>query len=114
METIFFGFLATRNSFSVSNFSTNASFRVVKTDFWLVQTIFYIFFSETPAGESFFFLSSGYLFLNESFIPAIGEGYFSLMKTVTLLESFFLLAETVTAMNGNKFLKTELILAGGN
>ena len=30
------------------------------------------------------------------------------MKTVTLLETGF------TAMNGNQFLKTELILAGGN
>ena len=64
--------------------------------------------------EKAFFLSSRNLFLNESFIPAIGERYFSLMKTVTLLESFFLLAETVTAMTGNQFLKTELILAGGN
>ena len=34
------------------------------------------------------------------------------METVTLLESFFLLAETV--VNGNQFLKTELILTGGN
>ena len=68
METIFFGFLATRSSFSVSNFSTNASFRVVKTDFWLVQTIFYIFFSETPAGESFFFcLVDIYFWTNPSF-----------------------------------------------
>ena len=36
------------------------------------------------------------------------------METATLLESFFLLAETVTAMNGNQFSKTELILACGN
>ena len=42
---------------------------------------------------------------NKSFIPAIGEGYFSLMNTVTSLENF-LLAETITAMNGNQFLKT--------
>ena len=36
------------------------------------------------------------------------------METVTLLERFFLLAETVTAMSGNQFLKTELILGDGN
>ena len=36
------------------------------------------------------------------------------MKTVTLLESFFQLAETVTAMSGNQFLKTELIFTGEN
>ena len=47
-------------------------------------------------------------------MPAIGEGFFSLMETVPLFESFFLLVETVTAMNGNQFLKVELVLAGGN
>ena len=89
-------------------FSTNASFRVVETDF-LASTNH--FFRDSCLGK-LLFLSSGNVFLNESFIPAIGEGFFSLMETVTLLESFFLLAETV--MSGNQFLKTELILAGGN
>ena len=32
------------------------------------------------------------------------------METATLLESFFLQVETVTAMSGNQFLNTELIL----
>ena len=32
------------------------------------------------------------------------------METVTLLESFFLLVETVTAMCGNQFLKTEEVV----
>ena len=63
---------------------------------------FLYIFSENPAGESLF-LSSGNVFLNKSFIPAIGEGFFPLMETVTLLESFLLLAETVTAMSGNQF-----------
>ena len=36
------------------------------------------------------------------------------METVTLLENFFLLAVTVTAMSGNQLLKAELILADGN
>ena len=75
--------------------------------------MFYIFFRDSFR-RKVFFLPSGNLSLNESFIPAIGEGYFSLMKIVTLLESFFLLVETVISMNGNQFLKTELILAGGN
>ena len=75
--------------------------------------MFYIFFRDSFR-RKVFFLPSGNLFLNESFIPAIGEGYFSLMKIVTLLESFFLLVETVISMSGNQFLKTELILAGGN
>ena len=57
-----------------------------------------------------FFLSNGNIFLNESFIPAIGEEFFSLMETVTLLERFFLLAETVTAMSGNQFYRQNLFL----
>ena len=36
------------------------------------------------------------------------------MKTVTLLEKNFLLAETANTMNGNQFFKKELVLAGGN
>ena len=59
-----------------------------KRIFWLVQTIFYIFFQRLLP-EKAFFLSSGNLVLKESFIPAIGERYFFLIKTITLLESFF-------------------------
>ena len=100
-------------------FSTNASFRVVKTYFLASTNHLYIyiyiyFFFQRLLPEKDFFLSSGNLFLNESFILAIGEGFFSAMKTVTLLESFFLLVETITVMSGNQFLKTELILSGGN
>ena len=64
--------------------------------------------------EKAFFLSSGNLVLNESFIVAIGEGFFPIMETVTLIESFFLQVETVTVISGNKFFKTEFTLAGGN
>ena len=98
-------------------FSTNASFRVVKTNFLASTNHLYIyiyFFFQRLLPEKAFFLSSGNLFLNESFILAIGEGFFSAMKTVTLLESFFLVVETITVMSGNQFLKTELILSGGN
>ena len=113
MDTIFFDFLARRSSFSVSwksIFQRMLHSGKWKRIFWLLQPIFYIF-SETSVGESFF---SVYwkVFLNQSFIQAIGEGFFSLMETVTLLASFFLLAETV--MSWNQFLKTELILACGN
>ena len=59
-----------------------------KRIFWLVQTIFYIFFQRLLP-EKAFFLSSGNLVLKESFIPANGERYFFLIKTITLLESFF-------------------------
>ena len=45
---------------------------------------------------------------------AIGEGFFPIMETVTLIESFFLQVETVTVISGNQFLKTEFTLAGGN
>ena len=83
----------------------------METDF-LASTNHFLHFFRSSCREKLLFLSSGNVFLNESFIPAIGEGFFSLMETVTLLESFFLLAETV--MSGNQFLKTELILAGGN
>ena len=84
-------------------FLTNVSFWVVETDFLASTNHFLCFFSETPARESFFFLSSGNVFLNESFIPAIAEIFFSLMETVTLLERFLLLAESVTAIIGNQF-----------
>ena len=73
--------------------------------------LFFIFFQRLLPGK-LFFLSSGNVFLNEFFIPAIGKGFFSLIETVALLESLFLPAEI--AMNGNRFLKTEPILAGGN
>ena len=53
------------------------------------------------------------VFLNEPFILAIGEGFFSLIEHVTLFERFFLLVKT-DVMNGDQFLNTELILAGGN
>ena len=69
-------------------FSTNVLLRVVDTDFLASKKHFVYIFLETPA-EKALFLSSGNLFLNESFIPAIGEGFFSLMESVTLLESFF-------------------------
>ena len=36
------------------------------------------------------------------------------MEIVTLLERFSLLAETVTAMSADQFLKTKRILAGRN
>ena len=84
-------------------FLTNASFWLVETDFLASKNQFsYIFFSDTTAGESLF-LSNGNVFLNEYFIPAIEEELFSLMETVTLLESFFLQAEIVTAISGNQF-----------
>ena len=73
----------------------------------------YIFFQRLLL-EKAFFLSSGNLILNESVILTVGVRFFSVMKTVTLLESFFLLKETVTAMSGNHFLKTKLILSGEN
>ena len=103
MDTIFFDFLARRNSISVSRKR-------------IFQRMPYFF--QRLLLEEAFFLSSGKLFFNESFIPAIGEGFYSLMETINLLEKFFLRAESVTAMSGNQFLKTELILAdfvdGGN
>ena len=94
-------------------FSTNASFRRLGT-YFLASTNQFLYFFQRLLPERAFLLSSGNEFLNESFISAIGEEFFSLMDTITLLESFFLLAETVTAMRTNQFLKTELILAGGN
>ena len=76
--------------------STNASFRIVETDF----------LASTNHNETYSF--------NESFILAIGEGFSLYWKPSTLLESFFLLAKTVTDMSGNHFSKTDLILANGN
>ena len=53
-------------------------------------------------------------FFNESFIPAIGEGFSLYWKPSTLLESTFQPAKTATDMSGSHFLKTDLILASGN
>ena len=98
-------FLSEKKFFRVQKtyFSMNASFRVVETDF-LASANHFCIFCQRLLPEKGFFRSSGNLFLNKSFIPAIGDGYFSLMKTATLLESFFLPAETVTTMSGNQFL----------
>ena len=64
--------------------------------------------------EEAVFPSSGNVFFNESFIPAIGEEFSLYWKPSTLLESFFLLAKTVTGVSENHFLKTGLVLASGN
>ena len=113
-----------------------------KLNFWLVKTIFSYFFgyychrkqllhlvkTNFSANSLFglvetYFLSSGNHKLfsfqwkricNESFIPAIGEGFFLWWKGSNLLENSFLLAKTVTDLSGSHFLKTELILASGN
>ena len=113
VENIFFDFIVRKSSFFVSRkriFQRMLRSGWWKRIFWLVQTIFYIFF-QRPLLEKALFLSSGNLFLNESFTPAIGEEFFYLMETVTLLESFLLLPKTVTAMSRNQFLKTKPILA---
>ena len=61
----------------------------------LVQTNSYTFFQTLLPEKA--------EFLNESFIPAIGERFSSLMETVTLLEHFFLIVETVTAMSDETY-----------
>ena len=111
METIFLDFLARRSSFFVSwkrIFRRMLHSRWWKRIFWLVETIIYIF-SETPPGESFFSVWWKRIF--ERILHCdYWRRIFSLMETAALLESFFLEAETVTAMSWNQFLKTELIL----
>ena len=90
----------------------NASFRLVETNFLAcINHFLYVF--KDYCRRKLFFLSSENVFLNEPFIPAIGEGFFSLVEHVTLFERFFLLVKT-DVMNGDQFLNTELILAGGN
>ena len=53
-------------------------------------------------------------YFNECFIPATGKGVSTWWKPSNVLESSFLLAETVTDMSENHFLKTDLILASVN
>ena len=72
-----------------------------KRVFWLVQTMTFF-----PPSENVFF--------NECFNPAIGDVFSLWWKPSTQLERSFLLAESVTDMSGNHFLKTDLALAGGN
>ena len=62
----------------------------------------------------FFFPSSGNAFLNESFITALGKGFFLKWKPSTLFETLFLIPETVTNISVKQFLKTELLLTSGN
>ena len=93
-------------------FSTNASFRLVETNFLACTNHFLYVFRNCCRGK-LFFLSSGNVFLNELLIPAIGERFFSLVDHVTLFERLFLLAKT-DFMSGDQLLNTELILAGGN
>ena len=45
----------------------NASFLVVETDFYGLYKPFVIYFSETPASESFFRLAETYFWTNPSF-----------------------------------------------
>ena len=59
-------------------FSTNASLRLVETDY-LVSTNYKLFFRLV---KTYFF--------NESFIPAIGQGFSLYWKPSILLESSFL------------------------
>ena len=77
------------------------------TSFWVVESILCLV--ETIS----FFSSIRNLFFEEFFIPAIREGYSVEWKPSTLLESSFLLGETVTDME-NHFLKRDLILASEN
>ena len=93
-------------------FSTNASFRLVETNF-MACTNHFLYVFRDYCWRKFFFLSSGNVFVNEPFIPAIGEGFFSLVEHVTSFERFFLLVKT-DVMSEDQFLNTELILAGGN
>ena len=54
---------------------TNALFRVVEIDFLVNPNHFLHISSETSASDSFC-PSTENVFLNESFIPAIGEGFY--------------------------------------
>ena len=76
-------------------------------DFLASTNHFLHIFSKTSGGESFFQFI-GNLFLNESFIPAIGEGYFCLMETVTLLESFFSSSENRHCYEWKQLLKDKI------
>ena len=86
---------------------------VVETDFLSNTNHFLYIFSETPAGKSFFSVSRKLSF-ERILHSGHWQGFFSLMEVFTLLESFFLLAKTISAINGNELLRTKLILAGGN
>ena len=46
-----------------------------KLIFWLVETIYFLPFSDTPATDSFIFPSSGNVFLNNSCISVSGNGF---------------------------------------
>ena len=89
-------------------FSTIASFRLIETNFLACANHFLCVFRGFCRGN-LFFLSIGNIFLNEIFIPAIGEGFFSSGARYFI----FLLAKT-GVMSGDQFLNTELILAVGN
>ena len=85
----------------------------METDFLASTKHFLYIFSDTPFTESVIPTSENE-FLNESFVPAIGERFSIWWKPSNLLERFFLLTETVPDMSENQFLNTELIIAGEN
>ena len=78
----------------------NASFQVVETEF-LASTNDNLFFRLV---ETYFLTNLSFQLLEKDF----------LFSGNRLLESSFLLAEIVTDMGGNHFLKTDLIFANGN
>ena len=91
-------------------FSANASFRLVETNF-LACTNHFLYVFRNYCREKLFLLSSGNVFLNEPFIPAIGEEFFSLVEHVTLFERFIAKTDVIS---GDQFLNAELIFASGN
>ena len=95
-------------------FNECASFRVVETDFLASTSHFLYIFQRLLPVKAFFFPSSGNAFLNESFIPALGKGFFLKWKPSTLFETLSLIPETGTDMSVKQFLKTELLLTSGN
>ena len=114
VKTIFFNFLPRISRFFVQ--WKRISQRILRSGYWklfsrLYKT-FFIYFSETSASESFF-PSSRNVFLNESFIPTNGKGFF-LQKLSTLFESLFLISEAVTYTSEKQFSNIELILTSGN
>ena len=86
------------------HFSTNASLRLVETDFLASKNHFLFIFSRLLLLKAFFHLVETYFWTNSSF-RILGKDFLSSGKRLLYLRVFFLIAEIVTDISGSQVFK---------
>ena len=84
-----------------------------EVDFLAKGSHFYLPFSETPTSDNFFPSDRKVLF---NYIPHSNQWkrIFRLIQTISFVQSFFLLVETVTEISESQFLNKDHILTNSN